>query len=172
MASPVAAGARVVLLDDALVQIPLQSGEALLPHSYTYGPQGKPLADPAFQTTSQTFAGVGLIPLAPCHLRHRWNPNGDLTLSWHRRDRSASASSILLAQTPQSDPSLFDLEILSGTAVIRSFANLTQNSQLYTVAQQTADFPSGLPNPLTVRATQRGPVTGRGHAKTEALYVR
>jgi hypothetical protein len=172
MASPVPAGARVVLLDDALVPIPLSQAEALLPHSYTYGPQGKALADPAFQTVTTSFTAAGLMPPAPCHIRHRWSANGDLTLTWYRRDRSPVANSILLAETPHSDPSLFDLEILQNGAVIRTFSNLPQNSQLYTAAQQSADFPSGLPNPLVIRVCQRSSVLGRGRQKTESLYVR
>ncbi|MDR3527323.1 MAG: glycoside hydrolase/phage tail family protein [Rhizomicrobium sp.] len=171
MASPLAAGARVVLLDSALQQIPLTQAEALLPHSYTYGPQGRALADPAFQTRTECFAAAGLVPPAPCHLGFAWS-GADLILRWLRRDRAPAANSLLLAETPASDPLLFDLEILSGATVIRTFSNLPQNSQLYTAAQQASDFPSGLPNPLVIRVAQRSSVLGRGRAKTEALYVR
>lgn len=172
MATPVTAGARVMLLNEALVQIPLASSECRLTHTYTYGPQGKPLSDPAFQSVAQSFTAAGLMPPAPCHLRHRWNANGDLTLSWKRRDRDPSARSLLLAQTPQSDPILFDLDILSGASVIRSFAAIAENSQLYTAAEQASDFPAGLPNPLLVRVSQRSATLLHGRTKTESLYVR
>jgi hypothetical protein len=56
--------------------------------------------------------------------------------------------------------------------VVRSFANVPQHSQIYTAAEQAADFPSGLPNPLIVRVSQRSSVLGRGRLKTESLYVR
>lgn len=172
MASPLPAGARVVLIDEALQQIALTPAEARLPHTYTYGPQAKPLADSSFQSISQSFAAQGLIPPAPCHLGFRWQANGDLTLSWMRRDRAPSAASILLAETPQSDPLSFDLDILSGGQAVRRFFSIPQNSQLYTVAQQTADFPSGLPNPLIIRVCQRSLVIGQGSFRTESLYVR
>jgi len=172
MASPLPPGARVVLIDDALQQIILSPAEARSPHTYTYGPQGKPLADAAFQSVSQSFAARGLIPPAPCHLGFRWQANGDLTLSWKRRDRAPSANSIFLAETPQSDPISFDLEILSGGSVVRRFSAISQTSQLYTAAEQTADFPSGLPNPLILRVCQRSSVIGQGSFRTETLYVR
>jgi hypothetical protein len=171
MASPVAAGARVVLLDAALKQLPLSQAEARLPHTYSYGPAGQPVTGTSFQSVTQTFTAAGLMPPAPCHVRFAWS-GGDLVITWLRRDRAPAANQITLAQTPQSDPSLFDLEILSGGSVVRTFPAVPQNSQLYTAAQQTADFPAGLPNPLTLRVMQRSSVVGRGRPKTETLYVR
>ena len=172
MRRPVAAGARVVVFDDALRQVPLSQAEARLPHTFTYGPAGKAVTDASFQTVSRTFAAAGLIPPAPCHVRHGWNADGDLTIAWKRRDRAPAANQILLAQTPQSDPVLFDLEILSDEAVVRTFSNVPQNSQVYTAAEQAADFPGGLPDCLIVRVYQRSSVVGRGRSKTEALYVK
>jgi len=172
MRSPVPAGARVVVLDAALRQLQLSQAEALLPHTYIYGPAGKPVTDASFQSVTQTFTAAGLIPPAPCHVRFAWSTNGDLTLSWFRRDRAPAAAQLLLAETPRSDPLLFDLEILSGGSVVRTFSNVSQHCQVYTATQQAADFPSGLPNPLIVRVCQRSSVVGRGRQKTETLYVR
>ncbi len=172
MQSPVVAGARVVVLDSALKQVPLGQGEARLPHDFTYGPAGKAVTDVSFTTVSQTFTAAGLIPPAPCHVRHGWSANGDLILSWRRRDRAPAANQITLAETPLSDLYQFDLEILSNGTVVRTFAAIAENSQVYTAAQQAADFASGLPNPLIVRVFQRSSVIGRGRPKTESLYVR
>jgi hypothetical protein len=172
MRRPVAAGARVVVLDNALKQVPLSLAEARMPHTFTYGPAGKPVTDTSFQTVSRTFAAAGLIPPAPCHLGFAWTAGGDLVLSWLRRDRSPAANQITFAQTLASDPLLFDVEILSNGSVVRLFEAVPQNSQVYTAAEQAADFPSGLPNPLTVRVAQRSSVVGRGRATTESLYVR
>ena len=120
---------------------------------------------------TQTFAAAGLIPPAPCHVCFAWAENGDLTISWFRRDRAPAAAQLLLAETPLSDPLSFDLEILSGSSVVRTFSNVLQHSQIYTAAQQAADFTSGFSN-LTVRIYQRSSVIGRGRPKTEVLYVR
>jgi hypothetical protein len=172
MRNPVAAGARVVVLDAALGVVPLSLAEARLPHRFCYGPSGQPVSGASFQTVPLTFSAAGLIPPAPCHVRHSWTATGDLVLQWLRRDRAAAAEQLLLAQTPQSDPSQFDVEILSAGAVVRSFAAVGPNTQVYSAAQQAADFPGGLPNPLIVRISQRSSAIGRGRAKTEALYVR
>jgi hypothetical protein len=172
MRNPVAAGARIVVLDAAVKQVPLSLAEARLPHTFTYGPAGKPVTDARFQSVSRTFAAAGLIPPAPCHVRFAWSANGDLVLSWKRRDRAPAANQITLAETPVSDPLLFDVEILSNGSVVRRFDAVPQNSQVYSAADQAADFPSGLPNPLTVRVAQRSNAIGRGRVKTESLYVR
>jgi hypothetical protein len=67
----------------------------------------------------------------------------------------------------------YDLEICDGSgAVVRTFARIARHAQLYSAAQQAADFPAGLPNPLTVNVYQLSAVTGRGYQKKEALYVR
>jgi hypothetical protein len=67
----------------------------------------------------------------------------------------------------------YDLEILDGGgAVIRSFSGISQHSQVYSAADQAADFPAGLPNPLTVTVYQLSSLTGRGRPRKESLYVR
>ena len=169
MRHPVAAGARVVVLNEALAQLGLDQAEARLPFAYLWGPNGKPISDPAYQGATLTFAAAGLIPPAPCHVSFAWS-SADLIISWKRRDRAPA--NLLQAETPMSESVLsFDLEIMSGAAVVRSFLSIPQHSQIYTAAQQAADF-SSLPNPLVVNLYQRSSVIGRGRQKTESLYVR
>jgi hypothetical protein len=169
---PVAAGARVVVLNEALAQLGLDQAQARLPFAYLWGPSGKPISDPAYQGATLTFEAAGLIPPAPCHVTFAWASNGNLTISWKRRDRAPAAANLLQAETPMSEASeTYDLEILNGSAVVRTFSSIPQHSQLYTAAQQAADF-SSLPNPLVVQVYQRSSVVGRGRPKTESLYVR
>jgi len=170
MRNPIAAGARVVVLDAALAQLGLT--QARLPFAYLWGPRGKPISDPAYQGATLAFDAVGLIPPAPCHVRFAWT-SGDLVISWKRRDRAPAAANLLQAETPMSESGeSYDLEITSGASVVRTFSSIPQHSQTYTAAQQTEDFPSGLPNPLIVSVYQRSSVVGRGRQKTESLYVR
>jgi hypothetical protein len=173
MSNPLAAGARVVVLNEALGQLALDTAEVRLPHTYIYGPAGKPLSDAAFQSQALTFEAAALVPPAPCHVTHAWNANGDLTISWLRRDRVPAADHLTLAETPLSEAAeRYDLEILNNGAVVRSFAGVPQHSQTYTAAQQSADFPGGLPNPLVVNVFQRSSTLGRGRQTKEYLYVR
>jgi hypothetical protein len=66
----------------------------------------------------------------------------------------------------------YDLEICDGDTVVRTFSGVTRHDQTYSAAQQAADFPAGLPNPLIVHVTQLSAVTGRGRQAKETLYVR
>jgi len=173
MRDAVPAGARVVVLDDALVQLGQAQGQARLPFQLRWGPLSRATSDTSWQGESEASEAVALVPPAPCHVGFDWNASGDLVIRWKRRDRAPSASSLSPAVTPMSEVAeLYDLDILNGATVVRSFSSIAQHSQLYTAAQQAADFPAGLPNPLTVTIYQRSAVVGRGRPKKEALYVR
>jgi len=172
MRDPVAAGARVVLLDAAPAPLPLTRAEARLPFFYRWGPASQPLDDPSWQGARLAFTGAALIPLAPVCVRHAWD-GGDLVISWRRRDRDPMSARLTHSVLPMSETrEAYDLEILNGAgAVVRSFAAVPQHSQRYTAQQRAADFPAGLPNPLTVQVCQLSSVTGRGRMKKEKLYV-
>jgi hypothetical protein len=171
MRSPVAAGARVVVLDEALAQLGLTAGQARQDFHYRWGPAGRPLGDVTWQGALESFTGAGLIPLAPAHLRHAWD-GGDLVISWKRRDRAPAAAHIALPETPMSEArEAYDVEIYDGASVVRTFSGVTQHAQVYAAAQQAADFPGGLPNPLTVAVYQLSSVVGRGRQKKGQLYV-
>jgi hypothetical protein len=173
MRGPVAAGARAVILDAALAQTGLAAPQARLSFNYRWGPASRPMDDLSWQGAARSFEAAGLIPFAPAHVHFAWNGSGDLTIAWRRRDRAPAASSLTQAATPMSEAvEAYDLEICdAGGAVVRTFAGVTQHSQVYSAAQQAADFPGGLPNPLTVQVYQLSAVVGRGRQKKEQLYV-
>jgi hypothetical protein len=173
MRDPVPAGARVVVLDDALVQLGQTQSQARQPFQLRWGPLSRATSDASWQGISQASEAVALIPPAPCHVGFDWNASVDLTIRWKRRDHAPLSSSLHPAVAPMSEAAeLYDLDILNGAAVMRTFSNIPQHNQIYTAAQQAADFPSGLPNPLPVTICQRSSVVGRGRAKKELLYVR
>ena len=173
MRSPVAAGARVVVLDAALAQLSLNRAEARLPFQYRWGPAARPVSDVSWQGAVIAFEAAALVPLAPCHVRHAWS-GGGLVISWLRRDRDPASAHLTQRVMPMSETrEAYDLEICdAGGAVVRTFAGVPQHSQLYSAAQQAADVPAGLPNPLVVNVYQLSSVTGRGRQKKELLYVR
>ena len=172
MRDPVAAGARVVVLDSALTQLNLSPAEARLLWNYRWGPASRAISDVSWQGTALQLEAAGLIPPTPCHVGFAWS-GGDLVIGWRRRDRDPVASSLSPAVTPMSETrEAYDLEILSGASVVRSFSGVTGHSQIYTAAQQAADFPSGVPGPLTVQVYQLSSLLGRGRRKKESLYVR
>src|SRR5262249_1010831 len=56
MRRPVAAGARVVVLDGALRQLALTKAQARLPFHYRWGPASLPVTDAAWQQAQLAFA--------------------------------------------------------------------------------------------------------------------
>ncbi|HEY2069836.1 MAG TPA: glycoside hydrolase TIM-barrel-like domain-containing protein [Rhizomicrobium sp.] len=166
MRSPVATGARVVLLDGALKQLSIPQEQYALPFNYLWGPPDKAMSDPSWQTASEQFAGVGLRCFAPCQLAAAYS-GGDLALSWIRRDRSTAADSWDQTEIPLSETAeSYDVEILDGSgAVKRTLPSLPSASATYTAAQIMSDFPGGLPSPFRFTVYQLSSITGRGPGK-------
>lgn len=167
MRDPVAAGARVVLLDSALKQLALTQNEATLAFNYRWGPSGKPLSDPAFQCATKRFAAIGLRPYAPIRVRGRWQTGGDILLTWIRRTRLGGDS---WDQVPLGEErEAYDIDILDGATVVRTIVT-TEPRALYTAAQQTADF-GALPATFDVIVHQRSAAFGRGIGTRKTIHA-
>jgi hypothetical protein len=164
MRPAIAAGARVVLLDGALKQLGLEQSEYALPFNYLWGPQGKPISDPAYQGAAMQFKGVGLRPLSPVQLRAAFTANGNLSLSWIRRDRDPASDSWDQVEIPMSESSeSYDIEILDVSSnVIRTISAVSSPSLTYIAADIASDFPSGLPSPFRFIVYQLSSTVGRG----------
>ena len=80
------AGARFVLIDDALAQLPFSESERGLERFIRSGPATDPHDADTYRTMQRSFAGVGLRPYAPVHLS-AGRKGGTVTLSWIRRAR-------------------------------------------------------------------------------------
>jgi hypothetical protein len=172
MAGPVAAGARVVVLNSALQQLDIPQDQYALPFNYLWGPQNKPISDPSWQGAAEQFSGVGLRPFAPCQLKAVYASDGsDLSLSWIRRDRSPGSDSWDQTEIPMSESSeSYDLEILDGSGdVVRTFSSLSSSSTTYAASDIATDFPIGLPSPFRFTAYQLSSVFGRGPGKTGSI---
>ena len=172
MQNPVPVGARVVVLNAALQQLSIAQSQYALPFNYLWGPQGKPMSDPAYQGATLTFAGIGYRPFAPCRLTAVYAASGaDLNLSWIRRDRAPSSDSWEQTEIPMSETAeQYDVEILDASGnVVRTCSALTSASVNYTAAQIAADFPSGLPSPFRFTVYQLSSVFGRGPGKTATI---
>jgi len=161
MRGPVAAGARVVLLDRAPVQLALRQDERLLPFNYLYGPQGRPVSDPAWRQATLAFAGVGLRPLSPVHLDARWQ-DGDLVLTWVRRTRiggdSWDQTDVPLAEETE------EYEVAIGARV----ATVSEPRLVYTAAEIAED--GGVAAPLRFSVAQLSTTYGRGAAAEAEVW--
>ena len=90
-----------------------------------------------------------------------------MLLTWLRRTRASSGDSWVLVEVPLAETTeAYDLEILNGTAVVRTVPGLATPLFLYTAAMMAADF-GGPITALRFRVYQIGAL-GRG-AAAEAL---
>lgn len=154
----------VALRPDSVAFAPAQATERGVGFSFRALANGESLGDA--QDTSFTYGFATLRPLAPAHVSgsRASGVGSDLTLRWTRRAR-LNAEWVDYVDVPLDEPSeLYDVEIMNGTSVARTFSSLTSASVTYAAAQQAADWPSGVPASFTVRVYQIGSRTGRGKA--------
>ncbi|MEJ8573113.1 baseplate multidomain protein megatron [Microbaculum marinum] len=159
MRDPVAAGARVLVLDEALGQPDLSADDLGLPLTWRIGPVNRDVSDASFDQKTVTAQGRGRRPLAPVHLRgRRDHATGDWRLTWIRRTR-IGGDSWNRPEVPLGEESEgYVLQILDapGGSVVRS-VTLSEPEYLYTAAQQAADFGSAQWNvPMRVSQVSEG----------------
>ena len=88
MQSGAALDADFVLLDAAVVPLPMRADQIGLPLRYRIGPVQDDNAAPSFAEIIASAEGIGLQPFAPVHLNARRDfGSGDIALSWIRRTR-------------------------------------------------------------------------------------
>lgn len=159
--SPLAAGARFVILDAALTRIDLAPADVGLAFNWRHGPSNRDIGASSYETTVHAFTAVGRRPLAPVHLRVR-RIGTDLHLSWIRRTRMGG-DSWEGAEVPLGEESeRYEIDVLDGAAVKRTIAT-TVPATIYTTADQLADFGSPQPT-VSLRIHQIGAAYGRGSA--------
>lgn len=163
MRSPVASGARVMLLSGAVQQPAIAEAEVGLTLSWRYGPADLPIDDEAYAAGTFAFTGRGRRPYAPARLRgRRDHATGDWTLSWIRRTRIGGDSwegvDVPLAEATES----YRLEILDapGGSVLRT-VTLGVPEFVYTAAMQAADHGAPVWN-VAMRVTQLSAIYGAG----------
>jgi hypothetical protein len=94
MGHPVPAGARVVVLDSLLADLPVAEADLGIPKNWRIGPASKPVSDETYVARGFAPEGIGLRPFAPVHVEQPWRKArvpGDLTIRWTRRDQSLAA---------------------------------------------------------------------------------
>ncbi|HEX5998061.1 MAG TPA: glycoside hydrolase/phage tail family protein [Hyphomicrobiaceae bacterium] len=164
MRAPLPAGARFVLLGSTLARIDLTEDEIGLAYNWRAGPASRDLGASNYVQITHAFAGTGLEPLAPVHLRAIRSSIGDLSLTWIRRTRIGGDSWEAIEVPLGEAEERYEIDILDGAAVKRTLAVSTP-AATYTAAEQTADF--GAPQPsLSLRLYQMSATRGRGWDQT------
>jgi hypothetical protein len=154
------AGAPVVVLDRAVVELEGSLSERLASRFYRWGPPGLDLSDPAWQ--QMVFAGkaAGLMPWSPVQIAGVRNAAGDLAISWVRRTRFGGAWSDGTDVPLNEESERYEADILNGGLVVRTIA-ATAPTASYPAAQQIADFGS-VQSAVSVLIYQLSASVGRG----------
>jgi len=165
--SPAPAGARVVVLDEALTPLPVPEAALGLEANWRFEPASKPVADRSYRQLGFTPEAVGLRPFSVGHVRQPWRTArapGDLVIAWTRRSRALAADSWTAADVPLAEErEAYEVEVLDGAAVLRTLTTST-TSVTYIAAQQTADLGALLNagDTLDLRIFQLSALVGRG----------
>jgi hypothetical protein len=164
MATPIPAGARVVLLDSATLGVLTEPVDSrALGQTLRYGPSTGAVGDAAFTTITASFAGVGLRPWSVCHIAGQRDPaTGDVAFTWVRRTRFAGDAWDPDAVPLNEDFEAYDLAVLNGAGVpLRVVQFLGSPAWTYTAAEQLADF-GALETSYTLAIAQRSALFGLG----------
>ena len=164
-----AAGARFVILDDALTPVELTQDQIGLDYSWKVGPAPYDLGHRSYRSYQKAFSGIALKPFAPVHLKATSGAGGDIELSWIRRTRSGGDSWESIEVPLFEDFEAYELDVLENGNVVRTLSS-SDSSILYTSAQQVADF-GQLQSSIDVAVYQMSARSGRGYAATSSLTL-
>jgi len=117
-----------------------------------------------------TYSLNTLKPFSPANVQgSRASGTGsDLTIGWKRRAR-LDAEWVSNIDVPLDEPSeLYDLEVMNGGSVVRTFSSITSPTQVYTAAQQSSDWGT-VPASFTVNIYQISARYGRGQPATAVI---
>jgi hypothetical protein len=170
MAAGHVAGAPFVLVDRALVALPVGRDELGTPFLWRSTPAGGDPNGAAAVTETLTPEGRGLRPLSPVHLKVvRDAGSGDVTVTWIRRTRIGGdgwgEEEVPLGEERER----YRLDILDGSTLRRRIVT-GEPSAIYAAADQIADFGTP-PASLAVRVAQIAAGFGAGTPREALLHV-
>jgi hypothetical protein len=166
MRSPLAPGAPFVLLDQRVTPVALAPGDIGLAYLWRCGRADRDIGDASFVQATDAFAGRGLRPLSPVHVRGE-RSGGDLVITWIRRTRVGGDSWDAVEVPLGEESERYEVDILDGSTVKRTLSATTP-IVTYTAADQTADFGSVQPA-ISLRVCQLSTVAGRGTPRPATL---
>jgi hypothetical protein len=160
------AGTDFVLLDGAPRQLDLASSTRGLERHFRIGPASRPHDAPSYIHRVEAFAGVGLRPYRPAHLRARRRGDGDIEITWVRRTRVDgdlwASGDVPLAEARE----LYHVRILEVDRTLREFSS-DRPAQIYSAADQLRD---GEPSNLIIEVAQVSERFGSGPYERIAFY--
>ncbi|MGI9388586.1 MAG: baseplate megatron protein TIM-barrel domain-containing protein [Boseongicola sp.] len=135
-------GSTVVIVDEALRQIPIAPSQRGVEREYRIGPASKPVDHPAYQKLSHVADGIGLRPYRPVHIQANRLTTSDIGISWVRQTRVDGdfwdALDVPLGEARES----YQIRVVVSGATRREEI-IGASEWTYTAADQSADGVSG-----------------------------
>ena len=173
--APAPAGARIVVLDEALTPLPIQQAALGLEANWRFGPASRPVADRSYRRCPPSPEGRRFATILgrPCRQKP-WRTareSGDLASAGPAaRGRSPPTAGPPPRRRSAEEREVYEVEILDGAAVVRTLTTPT-TSVTYTAAQQLADLGAllGSGDTLPIRLFQLSVLVGRGAPASSSL---
>ena len=166
-AAEIPAGARVVVLDDAVTELPLPADLRGLPRHYRVVPAGRDFFHAEAVHLEASTPGAGLRPFAPAHPAARRLGDGGISLTWIRRTRIGGDSwegiEVPLGEAREA----YRVRVLSGATELRR-AETSRPDWTYTPAAQADDGAAGS---LSLRVAQLSDAWGAGPETEVTIHV-
>jgi hypothetical protein len=153
------AGERFILLDRTLGREVIASSGWGMNKSYKPVSVGSSLGSTAPQDF--VYTARALKPYSPVHLSGSRNGGGDLTLTWKRRTRLGGDWRDGVDVPLCEESERYDIDILQGLTVKRTFEGIASSTVTYTASQQISDFGS-VQSSISVAVYQISALVGRG----------
>ncbi|EAQ01239.1 hypothetical protein OB2597_04525 [Pseudooceanicola batsensis HTCC2597] len=131
------AGSYVVLIDGTPAQIGLSPAQRNLARHFRIGPARRSYSDGSYRHLVHAFAGIGLRPLSPVHLRVAPS-GGDLVVRWTRRTRIGGDGWEGLDVPLGEESERYLLRVMDGPQVVRE-VTLDAPVWTYRAADQATD---------------------------------
>jgi len=159
-----ASGETFIMIDDRVQRIPMETDSIGKTYKYAAITYGSDIQDGIIYDFANT--AIGMRPYSPSHVKGARSGSGDITITFERRTRYGGEWRNSVDIT-DSDPMDFEIDVMSGSTVVRTISTATE-SATYTAAQQVTDFGS-TQSSVTVRVYQINTVYGRGQKAEETI---
>lgn len=165
------AGAAFVVLDEALVPLPIDLADLDAPVTLRVGSALEDYTRPSHVEITTTPTGRGLMPWSPAHLDAFTDPaSGDIRFSWVRRSRSPGADAWGAGEVPLPEASeAWRLEIRRGATLVRR-VDLAAAAWVWPRADRDARLGPD-PATVTVRVAQVAPTVGPGIYRSRSFRL-
>lgn len=161
------AGTEIILIDGAVQQIELPASARGLPRHFRLGPAARAYDDSSYCHYVETFAGVGLRPYRPGHLRARRLADLSVAVTWVRRTRIDGDSWLGLDVPLGEEVESYVVRISRAGSVLRE-RTVTTPFCTYSLAEQLSDGATGA---LTIEVAQISARFGPGPYERIAFDV-